>query len=62
MLPSVMQCPACRLLVVGASRLTVAGVGDVYTLTQEHDLVDYFAAEDEYDGPEPDFNEWGIDD
>jgi hypothetical protein len=58
-LPSRFSCSACRLKVVGYSKLNACGLGGVYTSTVEHDAIDYYGVreEDQWMEMEEDNNE-----
>lgn len=58
MLPALFQCVACELKIAGFSKLQACGLGDTFTATSRYDATQYFGEpDDEYDGPEPDYNE-----
>ncbi|MDF2863903.1 MAG: hypothetical protein K0S02_4175 [Achromobacter mucicolens] len=56
-LPNQFECIACRLRILGLSRLTVVGLGDRYKKTQVYDAAEYYAPDDDYAGYEDDNNE-----
>lgn len=57
-LPSHFECIACGLKISTLSRLTVIGLADRYTNTQEYDAADYYAQlRDDWAGYEEDNNE-----
>lgn len=56
-LPSQFECVACRLKILGLSRLTSIGLGDRFKKTDTYDAAEYYAPEDDYHGYEDDNNE-----
>lgn len=66
MLPTSFKCIACGLQISGLSKLSVSGLGDVFTATHRQTIADYFGLYTEEDleearssmsEQEPDFNE-----
>jgi hypothetical protein len=42
MLPSAFECVACGLRILGLSKLSAAGIGDVFTATSTFSAAEYF--------------------
>jgi hypothetical protein len=59
-LPNKFECIACGMKIGGLSQLTAAGLGDVYVQAQSYDASEFYASppEDDYEGYEPDNNEF----
>ena len=60
-LPARFECVACSLKISGLSQLSAAGLGDPYYATFTYDANEYYASypdDDEYEGYEPDFNDF----
>ena len=46
-MPNELKCPFCRLHLVGFQELKEAGIGEIYTVKEEEDPIEFFGIDPE---------------